>query len=190
EEYAGGILDASRWIEADGTSVVSVAAGKLQVNGGAGIDGGTTVQFAEKIELGGALVLQHGEVAFTAASDGVLGGLYGGGIGVAGCMAGFRITRSGTESAIRALINGVMTGPSLVSQAGHRYALTTRVFASEVYRRRQMFHSSAHPAGSAVGGNAITADARVVLEAHEIDPADPQTLAAPATVLYDGVIAN
>ncbi len=63
--------------------------GKLQVAGGTGVDGQSTVVFAEKIELGGALVLQHGDVVFNAASDGVLGGLYPNAISVAGCLAGF-----------------------------------------------------------------------------------------------------
>ena len=34
------------------------------------------------------------------------------------------------------------------------------------------------------------ADVRVVLEIHDIDPANPATLVAPSTVLYDGVIAG
>ena len=48
----------------------------------------------------------------------------------------------------------------------------------------------AHPAGSGIGGATVAADVRVVLEVHEIDPANPATEVAASTVLYDGVIAN
>jgi hypothetical protein len=186
EEYGGTGVDKTRWEVADPAAAVSVAGGKLQVGGGTGQDGGTVVTFVEQLELGGALVLQHGEAEFTAASNGVVGGLYAGGVAVAGCMAGFRVTPSGGQSAIRAVINGAATGTTVATVAGHRYAMSTRLLASEVYRKRQVFHSSART----LGGEAISADVRVVLEVHEIDPGDPATLALPAVVLYDGVLAG
>src|SRR5581483_7988400 len=62
EEYAGVVLDPTRWKVDDPSGVVSVSAGKLQVAGGSGADGATTVSFVEKVELGGASVLQHGDV--------------------------------------------------------------------------------------------------------------------------------
>ena len=54
----------------------------------------------------------------------------------------------------------------------------------------QVFHSSLHPSGSPRGGGAVGCDIRVVLEVQDIDPANPATQVAPATVLFDGVIAN
>src|SRR5207249_10898357 len=161
-----------------------------QMFGGTGVDGATTLLFAEKIELGGALVLQHGNFAFSAASNGVLGGLYPSAISIAGCLAGFRITPNGTQSTIRALVNGNLAGPSINTVAGHRYAFTTRLYASEVYRKQQTFHSAAHPAASGAGGGSISGDVRVVLEVHDVDPANPKTLIDPSIVLYDGVLQN
>ncbi len=190
EEYAGTALDPTRWNAADPASALTVSNGKLQVAGGTGVDGQSTVLFSEKIELGGALVLQHGDVAFNAASDGVLGGLYPNGISIAECLAGFRITPNSGESAIRALVSGALVGTTINTVAGHHYALTTRFYATEIYRRRQIFHSAAHPAGSGFGGNAVAADLRVVLEVHDTDPTNSATLIAPSTVLYDGVIGN
>jgi hypothetical protein len=76
EEYAGTALNPTLWSKTDPASAVTVGNGKLQVAGGTGVDGQSTVVFGEKIELGGALILQHGDVVFNAASDGVLGGLY------------------------------------------------------------------------------------------------------------------
>ena len=190
EEYAGTALDPTRWTATDPSSALTVSNGKLQVAGGTGVDGQSTVVFAEKIELGGALVLQHGDTAFNAASDGVLGGLYPNAISVAGCLAGFRITPTGGESTIRALVGGAVTGPTVNTVTGHHYALTTRFYATEMYRRRQIFHSAGHPAGSGFGGNAVAADLRVVLEVHATDPTNSATLIVPSTVLYDGVIGN
>lgn len=190
EEYLGPGLDAATWVVNDPTSAVSVAAQTLQVNGGAGQDGQTTVQFIEQIELGGALELQHGDVSLAAASQGVIGGLYAGAISAAGCLAGFQVTPSGAGSIIQALIQGVATGPVVATTAGHRYVLTTYLYSMEVYRVEETFHSSAHPAGSGWGGAATPADVRVVLELQDIDPSNPASLVAPATVLYDDVISS
>ncbi|MGH9499279.1 MAG: hypothetical protein ACRD3L_09065 [Terriglobales bacterium] len=190
EEYVTSSLDPTLWSVVDPAQVVSVTGGKLQVAGGTGVDGGTLVQFVEKVELGGSWVLQHGDVQFSAASTGVLGGLYGNSISIAGCLAGFRIVASGTQSSIQALVNGALTGASIATTAGHHYVLTTRWYSGEIYRRQQTFHSSIHPAGSGRGGAELTADVRIVLEAHDIDPANPASQVAPSTVLYDGVIAG
>ncbi len=190
EEYAGTALNGSRWVKTDPTGAVSVSGGKLQVNGGAGSDGQTLVSFAEKIELGGAFILQHGDVAFSAASDGVLGGLYQGTVSVAACMAGFKVTPSGGQSNLQALVGGVLNGPVVTTIAGHHYVLTTRFYTTQIYRSQQVFHSSARPAGNGRGGAGASANVRVVLEVHDIDPADSGSLVAPSTVLFDGVISN
>ncbi len=188
EEYA--VLDPTRWTVVDPSSAISVSGGKLLVAGGSGVDGQTVVQFIERVELGGAITLQHGTIAFSGASDGVLGGLYASTISVSGCLAGFRILPSGADCRIQALVNGVLNSVVITTQKNHLYALTTRFYAAEVYRRKERFHSSLHPAGSGRGGDAIAADVRVVLEVHDIDPANPGSLVAPSTVLYDDVIAN
>jgi len=189
EEYLGSALDPTRWSLTDPGNAVSVSAGQLQVAGGTGSDGATTVVFAELVELGGAFVLQHGTVTFAGPSSAVLGGLYPGGISIAGCLAGFQITPNRSQCNIQALINGAAAGTPLVTVSGHEYALTTRFYTSEVFRRQQTFHSPSHPAGSGFGGAAITADVRFVLEVHDIDPNNPASLIAPSTVLYDNVLS-
>jgi len=190
EQYLGSALDPTTWVVSDPASAVSVLAQTLQVNGGTGHDGQTTVQFIEKIELGGALKLQHGNVSFTGPSTGVLGGLYAGAISAVGCLAGFQIAPSGGVSTIQALINGAATGPVITTTAGHLYVLTTYLYSTEVYRGSQTYHSSLHPAGSGWGGAAVAADVRFVLEVQDINPAVPATMVAPATVLFDDVIEN
>ena len=190
EEYLGATLDPTTWVVSDPSSAVSVVAQTLQIAGGTGADGQTTVSFIEQIELGGALELQHGDVSFTAPSQGVVGGLYAGAISVEGCLAGFQVTPAGVGSTIQALINGSVTGPVIATTPGHQYFFTTYLYSMEVYRSGETYHSSLHPAGSGWGGAAVAADVRFVLEVQDIDPSNPATLVAPATVLYDDVVEN
>lgn len=190
EEFRGSELDTKIWSAAGTTGAFSVSGGRLQLNGGPVTDGGATLVAVEVMELGGALNLQHGEVEFTAASDGVIGGLYNGTVVRANCVAGFRIAVSGGASTIRALVNGTATGATITTVAGRRYALSTRIYATEPYRRQQIFHSSQSPAEDALGGDDVPTNARFVLEVHEIDPANPGTLGAASVVLYDGGLTN
>ena len=115
EQYVGTQLDRTTWKVTDPGSAVSVGTQVLQVRGGTGQDGKTTVAFLEQMELGGAVELQHGEVSFTGASQGVIGGLYAGAISVPGCLAGFQVTPNGTGSKIQALLNGSLTGPAVAT---------------------------------------------------------------------------
>ncbi len=188
EEYLGSSLDPTTWVISDPSSAVTVEAQTLQIAGGTGVDGQTTVSFIEQIELGGALELQHGNISFTAPSQGVLGGLYVGEVSIRGCLAGFQIAPSGSGSSIQALINGSVIGPVMTTTPGHQYFLTTYLYSMEVYRAGETYHSSLHPAGSGWGGAAVAANVRVVLEVQDIDPSDLATLVESATVLYDDVI--
>jgi len=174
----------------DPSSAVSVVGQTLQIAGGTGLDGQTTVSFIEQIELGGALELQHGAVTFAATSQGVLGGLYPGAISATNCLAGFQITPSGSGSTIQALISGAPTGPIMTTTPGHQYFFTTYLYSMEVYRSGQIYHSSLHTAGNGWGGAAVEANVRFVLEVQDIDPNNPVSQVAPATVLYDDVIEN
>ena len=189
EEYSSA-LDSSRWSVADPAGAVSVSGGKLQIAGGNGTDGATTLNFVEKIELGGSWILQHGDVAFTAASTGILGGLYLGPVTQGSCLAGFQIAPSGSTSQIQAVVNGAAIGMAMPVVDGHHYLLTTRIYSQEIYRQQQSFHGSTHPAGNGAGGSLVSANVRIVLEVHDVDPTNPATMVAPATVLYDDVMAS
>jgi hypothetical protein len=190
DEYKGTALDAHNWTAADPAHVIAVSGGKLRISGGTGADGATTVIFVEQVELGGALMIQHGEVEFSAASNGVIGGLYNGATDIAHCVAGFRVTPSGSQSSISTIVNGAVAGTSLLTQVGHRYALTTRISGTQAFRSKQAFHSSQHPAGNARGGTTSSGDVHVTLEVHDIDPNNAGSLVAASTVLYDGVITS
>ena len=187
QEYNGWPLDSRWWTLADVRGAVSVNSGRLWIQGGTGTAGQTRVQLAEELEIAGALILQHGDVTFQGASSGVLGGLYyASGL----CIAGFQITPAGTQSSIAPIVNGAAAGSSLTTAAGHHYALTTRVYATEPVRRQQRFHSSQHVGGNAIGGAVVVSDVRVVLEVHDIDSNNIATQVAPAVVLYDGLLSN
>ena len=190
EEWTGAALNQLNWNALDPGSAISVSQGKLQINGGTGVDGQTLLEFVEKIDTGGAAYLQHGDLSFSSNSDGVIGGLYAGTPSIAACVAGFRVTPVAGQNVLQALVNGTLTGTPLTTQAGHRYVFATRVFTSEGYRREFLFHSSDHPAGDGRGGVVSAANVRVVLEVHDIDPANPGSLVAPSLVLYDGLVSN
>lgn len=78
----------------------------------------------------------------------------------------------------------------MATTPGHQYFFTTYLYSMEIYRSGEIYHSSLHPAGSGWGGAAVEADVRFVLEVQDIDPSNPATLVAPATVLYDDVIES
>jgi hypothetical protein len=183
-------LDPTHWTVTDPLGVITVSNGLLEVTGGTGTDGQTLLSFVEQMELGGATMLEHGDVVFNAASDGVIGGLYGGAVTIADCVAGFRITPSGDYCNIQALVGGAVTGTPLATQAGHHYVFTTMLYPTETYRIQQVFHSSLYPSGSPRGGGAVVGDVRVVLEVQDINPANPASQIAPATVLFDDIIAS
>jgi hypothetical protein len=190
DEFSGVAPDGLIWAVTDPSQAVSVAAGALVVQGGTAKDAETTLEWIEPLELGGALAIDHGDISFPAASDGVIGGLYAGPVAIANCIAGFRVTPSARQSAIRALVSGAPAGPTITTAAGHRYGLRTRLCASERYRLAQMFHSSGYPSGSGIGGGTVAADVRVILEVHDVNPATPGSEGVVSTVLYDAVLSG
>jgi hypothetical protein len=183
EEYAGPGLSPTLWYVTDPAGRVSVSGGQLRTTGGP-----ATIGLVESVELAGGLRFQHGQVTFSGPSSGTLGGIYNGSVVDANCVAGFQITPSGANSNIRALINGAAAGSALTTQAGHLYALTTQLFVNEAHRAHQTYCSSSHAAGSGRGGDTVAAAMRVVLSVHDVDPNNPGTQAAAATVLFDTVL--
>ncbi len=97
---------------------------------------------------------------------------------------------SGANCSIQAVVNGVAVGSVLTTAGGHVYSFVTQTICPEGHREHQTYLSSTHPAGSGRGGDAIAAPVRVVLSVHDVDPNNPATLAAPATVLFDDVLPS
>ncbi|HTV64908.1 MAG TPA: hypothetical protein VMD98_04845 [Bryocella sp.] len=185
DDYSETELLPTLWSVTDPNNVVSLSGGQLQINGGP-----ATIVYVEQVQLAGGLLMQHGIFVFNAASQGTVGGIYNGAPADANCIAGFSITPNGGNSNIQALIDGSVTGPVLTTTPGHQYSFKTELICSEVQRVQQTYLSSLHPAGDGRGGDAIPAALRVVLSVHDVDPNNPGTLAVPATVLYDNVVAT
>src|SRR5579872_2468554 len=141
------------------------------------------------VHIGGSEIIS-GDVSFTGGCTGIIGGLYAGSVSASECLAGFRVTPNGAGSNIQAVINGSATGPVVTTTSGHRYVLTTCIYSQQIYRTGETYHSSIHSAGDGLGGAAIAADVRFLLEVQDINPSVPATIVAAPTVLYDDVIAN
>ena len=183
ENYTDAQLNPTLWGVTDPNGKVSVGGGQLQIRGGP-----ATVSYVENLELAGGMMMQHGQVVFNAASSGTIGGIYNGAVGDGNCIAGFSVSPNGSNCNIQALVNGAATGSPLTTTPGHQYAFATQLFCNEAHRVHQTYLSSTHPAGNGRGGDSVAAVMRVVLTVHDIDPNNPGTLAAPATVLFDGVL--
>ena len=181
ENYLGPGLTPTLWALSDPNRAVGVYAGALHLNGPG------TLRYVEQVELAGGLRIQHGQVSFNGASQGTIGGVYNGSVGDGNCVAGFRITPNGGNSNLQALINGAPVGSVITTAPGHLYAFATEILASEAHRVHQCYYSSAHGPNNQRGGDGIGCGVRLVLSVHDVDPNNPGTLAAPATVLYDDV---
>lgn len=184
EEEFGSEPDQRIWEVSDGAGALSVASGKLQVAGGTGSESDAALLLRESIELGGAWLLQHGEFTITSGT-GIAGGLFAETVSEGSCIAGFKIASANGGAQIQALVRGTVVGDPVAVRSGCRYALNTRVYSDEAYRKEQTFYSSKHAAGNGRGGLPVPARLRLVLECREIDPADPGSLARAARVLYD-----
>jgi hypothetical protein len=183
EDYTASSLEPTLWSITDPSGKVSVSGGQLHISGGP-----ATVSFVESLELAGGLMMQHGQVGFNNASSGTFGAIYNGPAGDSNCIAGFAISPNGANCFIQGLINGGRVGPALAAVPGHLYGFTTQLICNEAHRVHQTYLSSTHPAGSGRGGDSVSAAMRVVLAVHDVDPNNPGTLAALATVLYDDVL--
>ncbi len=181
ENYLGPKLAPTLWGLTDPNHTVSVQLGTLHLNGP------VTLTFVEQLELAGGLRLQHGQISFNAASQATIGGIYNGAVEDANCVAGFRITPNGSNCNLQALLNGTPVGGVLATTPGHLYSFATEVLANEAHRKHQSYYSSAHGPNNQRGGDSVGAAVRFVLSVHDVDPNNPGTLAAPATVLYDDV---
>ncbi len=184
DDYTAAQLQPTLWSVMDPNHRVTLSGGQLQLNGGP-----AAITYVEQLELAGGLMLQHGQFVFRAASSGTIGGIYNGTSDDPHCVAGFKISPNGSNCSIQALINGTNAGPALTTTPGHVYSFATQLFCNEAHRVRQTYLSSTHPAGNGRGGDAIAAAIRVVLSVHDVDPNNPGTIGAPATVLYDNVLS-
>lgn len=180
DDFTAAALDTARWTETDPAGEITPFQGRLNVTGGTGTLGETSLLARQVIELGGELELLHGEFEFVSPSMGILGGLYGAAaLTQADCLIGFDISPIGATSRIRVIRNGVVQAPEVMAQPNHHYVLVTRISADQPIRTEQVFPSAV----AAHGGLAIPANVRMTMEVREIDLTNPT--APVSTILYD-----
>lgn len=185
DDFTGAALDSAVWQENDPNNVISLFSGRLNVTGGNGSLGVTTLLARQAIELGGELELIHGEFELVTPSTGILGGLYGSAtLTQANCLVGFDASPISGTTRLRALISGVVQAPEVLAQTNHHYVLVSRLSADQPYRTQQTFSSL----GGSFGGTAVPASVKVTLEVRDIDLANPAT--PGVTLLYENTLAT
>ncbi len=155
-------IDTALWSETDPGSHISEST-SLSVTGGNGIDS-TKLVAQNNLEMGGDIDLQHGAFRFVSASDGIVGGLYTSPTvhSQANCMFGFKLTPSGGETAIEALVDGAVPSGAakVITQSGKEYVLLTRFHNQIFVRGERAFFSLNTPSGfSAPTPSALSSEA-------------------------------
>ena len=94
DNFIEAAFDVTQWTVNDPGSHLSLTSAGLTLNGGNGFDGQTLVEALDAVEMGGSVVAQLGGVKLSAASDGMLAGMYQGTPVLANCFVGFRVSRA------------------------------------------------------------------------------------------------
>jgi len=186
DSFSLGVFNTQVWSVNDPGSHLGFSSLGLLLNGGTGYDGQTTLTAIDRMEIGGALVLEIGSVQLSTGSDGVLGGLYSGTTSIANCFAGFRVRQSGGNTILVPLVNGSETGTPFTVTAGHTYTLRLRVHCVEIQRVMQTYYALIAGSITEFGGGLVSAPAAVVFELQDLGLAS----STPATVLYDGAVSS
>ena len=78
DSFNEATFDTRIWNVTDPGSHLGLGAGGLQMSGGTGLDGQTTLTAIDAVEMGGTLVIEAGGLVLDAASAGIVCGLYSG----------------------------------------------------------------------------------------------------------------
>jgi hypothetical protein len=179
-------FDASQWMLSDPGSHLSLTSVGLTMNGGNGLDGQTTLEALDAVEMCGSVVIQLGGVVLAAAAAGMLAGLYEGAPLLANCFAGFRVRQSvsgtGGVTVIVPVVNGVEVGTVFTPLAGHAYTLRLRLHCVEMQRVPQRYYCMVDGVVQGFGSaSGVAAPMDLVFELVDEGAASN----TPATVLYD-----
>jgi hypothetical protein len=186
DSFSEAAFDPSQWMLNDPGSHLTLTVAGLTMNGGNGLDGQTTIEALDAVEMGGSVVVQLGGVMLGAASNGMLSGMYQGALVLADCFAGFRVRQSvsgtGGVTVIVPVVNGAEVGTVFTPIAGHAYTLRLRLHCVEMQRVMQRYYCMVDGVVEGFGDTAgIAAPMDVVFELVDEGAASN----TPATVLYD-----
>lgn len=191
DNFNEAAFNPAQWMVSDPGSHLSLTAAGLTMNGGNGLDGQTTVEALDAVEMGGSVVVQLSGVLLGAASDGMLAGMYQGLMVLADCFAGFRVRQSvsgtGGVTVIVPVVNGVEVGTVFTPIAGHAYTLRLRLHCVEMQRVMQRYYCMVDGVVQGFGNaGGVAAPMDVVFELVDEGTASN----TPATVLYDSAAAS
>ena len=189
ELFNESAIDPGTWINSGQSSIFTLGASGLAINGGSGVDGATTLTWQNPVEMGGTLLLESTGVTLAAGSTGILSGLFVGGRPVqAACVAGFCATaQSGTGAVtLQPLVMGAAAGATFQINPAHQYALRIRIHCCESERNLSFYRTWGDNGLIASGGQFNTLPARLQFDIQEcIDG-----VASMPVTLYDGSAAN
>lgn len=188
EEFTTPTLNTSIWNVNDAGGYLSVSGGGLALTGGAGTDGTTTLTTIDPVELGGEVVLECGFVQLNSGSDGVVCGLYSGAVGIANCLAGYRVRTSSSNTILVPLVEGNEVGTAFTIQAGHSYILRIRVHSTELHRMLNSYFSYGNSGPAVYGGGMIQSPLQLLFELQ--DMALLPYVNIGSTILYDGSLPS
>ena len=174
------------WNVSDPGSHLGLGAGGLQMSGGTGLDGQTTLTAIDAVEMGGTLVIEAGGLVLDAASAGIVCGLYSGATQSSNCFAGYNVRQSGGSTVIVPLVNGAEVGTVYALLSGHVYTLRIRLHCVEMQRVLQAYYAMVDGVVESFGGGLVSAPMAVVFELQDLGDASN----TPATVLYDGSVLS
>jgi hypothetical protein len=186
DSFAGPGINTVLWSLSDAGSRLSITAAGLTVNGGNGVDGGTTLTAIDNVEMGGSLVLTTGGVSAAAGSDGYVGCLYSGSVLLVNLFAGFHVTQSSGSTVVFPMVNGVIAGASATLIVGHAYTFRLRYACREMQRLLTSYYMTGATGPQEYGGGLVNAPAYLVLEVQDTTGGVNQA----TLVLYDGAVST
>ena len=174
------------WNVTDPGSHLGFGSGGLQMSGGDGLDGQTTLTAIDAVEMGGTLVIEAGGLVLDAGSAGIVCGLYSGATQSSNCFAGYHVRQSGGSTIIVPMVDGAEVGTVYSLLSGHVYTLRIRLHCVEMQRVLQTYYAMVDGVVESFGGGLVSAPMAVVFELQDLGDASN----TPATVLYDGRVSS
>lgn len=162
-------VDMRLWSNPSGAQYFSIGAHGMAMNGGSGAPGGARLWWRDPVEMGGTLVLEAEGLSLETASTGVLAGLYDGTAGGGICVAGLQaVAEQGSGAvSIQPLVAGAAAGVPFALDPNHEYTLRVRVHCPEPQRELATFTACGDSGVVAVGGQDVSAPARLHIEVQE-----------------------
>ncbi|WP_263411106.1 hypothetical protein [Terriglobus tenax] len=186
DAFDAAAIDDTVWAVNDPGTYVSLTGAGLTLNGGNGLDGQTTVQSLNRVEMGGALLVEASHVVLATGSDGVLCGLYQGVVSLANLFAGFRVKQVSGATVLQPVVNGSEVGSPFAVVSGHVYTLRLRAYCVEMQRVKQTYYAMVDGGVQQFGGGLVEAPMAVTFEVQDLGLSS----ATPVTVLYDGLATS